>query len=222
MLNREHNLDVGGRHPVLQHGAVLEVLGAGPVRQRGEGDPGAGGVLGDVRVQAERLLLVGPVDRHPVVTVPDLATVSGVILERLPGLAVIHRLVDGEAVRLLVAELEADVGQLVLLAEAEREADVSLPVGTQQLAVPARHVVRVVQVGQVTGRVMLGGVLRVADLADLLGAGVEEGGGGGGVAMPGGRGATHRARAHRDAVSRVNKVRDALLGFVRLVIVTRV
>ena len=126
MLYREHHLDVGGRHPVLQHGAVLEVLGAGPVRQRGEGDPRAGGVLGDVRVQTERLLLIGSVDRDPVIAIPDIATISGIILEWLPGLAVIHRLVDGEAVRLLVAELETDVGQLVFLAEAEREAEVRL------------------------------------------------------------------------------------------------
>ena len=81
----------------------------------------------------------------------------------------VHRLVDGEAVRLLVAELEADVGQLVLLAEAESEADVGgLCVGAQELAVPARHVVGVVEVGEEARRVMLGRVLRVADLADLL------------------------------------------------------
>ena len=99
-------------------------------------------------IKTERLLLVGSVDRHPVVPLPNLATVPGVVLEGLPRLAMVHRLVDCQRVRLLVAELERDIRQLVFLAKGEGEGDVTLPGGCQQFTVPASHIVWVVQVCQ--------------------------------------------------------------------------
>ena len=71
--------DVGGGDPVLQDGAVLEVLCAGPAGERGEGDPGAGGLVEVVR-DAERLLLVGARDVHLLLPLERPQAVGGVIL----------------------------------------------------------------------------------------------------------------------------------------------
>ena len=71
--------DVCGGDPVLQDGAVLEVLGAGPAGERGEGDPGAGGLV-EVVGDAERLLLVGARDVHLLLPLERPQAVGGVIL----------------------------------------------------------------------------------------------------------------------------------------------
>ena len=71
--------DVGGGDPVLQDGAVLEVLCAGPAGERGEGDPGAGGLVEVVR-HAERLLLVGARDVDLLLPLERPQAVGGVIL----------------------------------------------------------------------------------------------------------------------------------------------
>ncbi len=52
------NLDVSGRHPVLQHWAVVKVVGRGASFQGAEGDPRARYGL-SVGVGAQGLLFVG-------------------------------------------------------------------------------------------------------------------------------------------------------------------
>ncbi len=96
----EHDLDVGGRHPVLQHGAVVEVIGGGSALERREADARpAQRVDVAVGVGAERLLLVDLRDdgarRFPV----HLLALTRVELKRHPRFPVVHRLVDGHGVR---------------------------------------------------------------------------------------------------------------------------
>jgi len=136
-------------HPILQNRAVLKILSTGPVCQSGECNSGPGFVLRDVGVQAQGLLLVGPVDVDPVVAVPDLPALSRVILEWLPRLAVVHGFVNSQGVGLLVAKLQGDVGKLVLLPQGQGEGDVALLVGREELTVPARHIIRIIQIGQI-------------------------------------------------------------------------
>ena len=65
------------------------------------------------------------------------------------------------------------------------------------------------------------GILSVTYFTDFLRLGVEGGGPPrGGVAVAGGRAPAGGARHHGNSVSRVDKVRNALLGFVSLVVVT--
>ena len=71
--------DICGRDPVLEDGAVLEVLRAGPAAERGEGDPGAGGLV-EVVGDAQRLLLVGPRDVHLLLALERPEAVGRVIL----------------------------------------------------------------------------------------------------------------------------------------------
>ena len=86
----EDHADVGGRHPVLQHRRVVEVVGGGPSVQRAEGDEAAAERphVG-VGVGADRLLLVLLGDDGPVGPVEHLLTLRGVELERRPGAAVV-------------------------------------------------------------------------------------------------------------------------------------
>ena len=72
-------------------------------------------------------------------------------LEWLPRLGVVHALVDDHVLGLPRAEVERDVGELVLLGQADGEAGVLAR--RQVLRLPARLVVRVVQVRQELGRV---------------------------------------------------------------------
>ena len=58
---------------------MLEVLGAGPAGERGEGDPGAGGLV-EVVGDAERLLLVGARDVHLLLALERPQEVGRVIL----------------------------------------------------------------------------------------------------------------------------------------------
>ena len=58
---------------------MLEVLGAGPAGERGEGDPGPCGLVEVVR-DAERLLLVGARDVHLLLPLERPQAVGGVIL----------------------------------------------------------------------------------------------------------------------------------------------
>lgn len=123
----ENDADVGGRHPVLQDGTVLKVEGARPALHRAESDARAGQrVQQRVGVGAEGLLLVGLCDDGPVGAAVEFATLRRVILEGLPRLAKVHALVDGQAVRLAAAELQADVSQLVFLAQRQRQRHVAV------------------------------------------------------------------------------------------------
>ncbi len=83
-------------------------------------------------------------------------------LERLPCSGVIHALVDGHGVRLSVAEVQRDVGQLVLLLERDGQADV-LP-SIHDVGLPTGDVVGVVQVGQEVGWM---GVFSLAAVAQV-------------------------------------------------------
>lgn len=156
----EHDADVGRRHPVLQHRRVVEVGGRRPALERAERDPADGrepvAARVPMAVRAPRLLLVRLRDGGPVRPPVDAAALGRVELERLPGLAVVHRLVNRDRVRLgrLRAELQADVGQLVLLAQGEGQGHVVGRRGEtlrrdERLAPPAGHVVGVAHVREV-------------------------------------------------------------------------
>jgi len=220
----EYYLQVGGRHPGLEDGAVVEVDGAGPALERAERDPRRRrpGPVEPVRVGAQGLLLVGLGDDHPVGAAVHLATLSRVELERLPRLAVVHALVNGYRVRFgrFRAELQVDVRQLVLLAQRQGERHV---VGRRQggrrvhrlrgqrLGPPARGVVRVVRVGQVGGRVAALGLRVVARVTDALGRGAR-------LAVPlGAVDAARAGRLHVTAVSGVDEVGHAPAGPVAVV-----
>ena len=74
----------------------------------------------------------------------------------------VHALVDGHGVRLRVAEVERDVGKLVLLLQRNGQAHVLS--GVHDIRLPAGHVVRVVQVRQEVGGV---GVFRLPAVAQV-------------------------------------------------------
>lgn len=211
--------DVGGGHPVLQHRRVVEVGGGRSALEGAEGDPAdraeavAAGVA--VAVGAPGLLLVRLGDGRAIRPAVDPAALRRVELKGLPGLAVVHRLVDRDRVRLggARAELQADVGQLVLLAEREGQGDV---VGRrrealradERLAAPAGDVVRVVKVGQVARGEASPGRAVVAHVA------VADAGGAAGlvghVAVAGGSaGAARGRRLDGRAEGRVHEVGDA-------------
>lgn len=121
----EYDAHVGGRHPVLQHRGDVEVGGAGAPLQRAESEARAPRAVPRqaVAVRAARLLLVGGGDAGlvgPPVHAPALTRVE---LERLPGHPVVRTLVDRHGVRSsgLRTELQADVGQFILLAERQRQ-----------------------------------------------------------------------------------------------------
>ncbi len=101
---------------------------------------------------------------RPILPSVDLAALTGVVLKGMPGLAVVHALEDGHRVRLGVAELQTNVGELVLLAQRQRDGDI-LVGAAEGLGHPAGEVVRVVQVGEVVGRVAAAVVRPVAQLA---------------------------------------------------------
>ena len=212
-LVKDHH-DVGGRHPVLQDGAVVEVVGGGPALQGAEGHPGPGQRV-DVAVglRAQGLLLVGLGDGGPRGLAVHLLAVAGVVLEGHPRLAVVHALVDAHGVGPGGAELQADVGQLVLLVQAQLERDV-LRVLHERLGHPAGQVVGVVQVRQVGGRMATLGVVGVADEAvalDLTALACA------GLAVPAGRRAARAGGYHFLAKGGVDEVRNAALGFAAVV-----
>lgn len=166
-------------------------------------------------IGASRLLLVGLGDGGAIRSAVDPTTLRRVELERLPGLAVIHGLVDRDRVRLggARAELQTDVRQLVLLAERESEGDV---VGRsrealradERLAAPAGDVVGIVEIGQVTGgeapsRCAVVAHVAVADAGGAAGLVVD-------VAVAGGpAGAARGRRFHGRAEGRVHEVGNA-------------
>lgn len=215
----EYDLDVGGRHPVLEHGAIIEVDGTGTALERAERDPRGRrpGAVEPVRVGAQGLLFVGLGDYGPVGPAVHLATLARVELERLPRLAVVHALVDGNRVRFgrLRAELQVDVRQLVLLAQRQRERHVVgrrqrgrrvHRLGGQRLRAPARRVVRVVGVGQVFGRVPAPGLRVVAHVTHAQRRGAQ-------LAVPFGTADAARAgRLHVVFVRRVHEVGYATPG----------
>ena len=60
-------------------------------------------------------------DGSPVLATVDLAALARVVLERGPGVTVVHALENGHRIGLGVAKLQTDVGQFVLLAQPQRD-----------------------------------------------------------------------------------------------------
>lgn len=98
----------------LEDGAVVEVVGAGPALQRGEGHVPAGErrdvaeVVGAVRL----LLVLAGADEAAARLLVGLLAGAAVVLVGHPGAALAGPLVDGEALRAAGVELEADVGDV--------------------------------------------------------------------------------------------------------------
>ena len=126
-------------------------------------------------VGAEGLLFVGLGDDGAIGASVEFATLRRVELERLPRLAKVHALVDGQTVGFAAAELKTQVRQFVLFAERQRQRHVVGQRGRcrrrrrggrrrrrHRLRLPARQVVDVVQVGQVGRRVATLGAVDVA------------------------------------------------------------
>ena len=90
----EDHFDVRGGHPVLKDRRVVEVSGAGPSFQSAERYPRSHGRVADeaVRVGTQGFLFVGFGDRGAVRSPVEFPALSGVELERLPSLAVVHAL----------------------------------------------------------------------------------------------------------------------------------
>lgn len=99
-----------------------------------------------------------------VLTTINLATLTGVVLEWMPGFPVIHTFEDGHRVRFCVTKLKTDVSELVFLAQAQYSCDILVRV-IERLGHPACHVVRVVQVRQIFSWVPLFVVTFVTDFA---------------------------------------------------------
>lgn len=98
----------------LQDGAVVEVVGAGPALQRGEGHVAAG-ERRDVAevIGAERLLLViAGADEAAVQLLVRLLARAAVVLVRHPRRLLAAALVDGEALRAAGVELQPHVGDV--------------------------------------------------------------------------------------------------------------
>ena len=81
----------------------------------------------------------------PILPSIDLATLTRVVLKGMPRLAVVHALEDGHTVRLGVAKLQANVGELVLLAQRQRHGYI-LVWTAKWLRHPAGQIVRIVEV----------------------------------------------------------------------------
>lgn len=75
-------------------------------------------------VRAQRLLFVLLCDCGFVWPIVHTAALRGVELIRSPGSPVVHALIDGQGLGSRRTELEADVGNLELLAERQRQGDV--------------------------------------------------------------------------------------------------
>ncbi len=211
----EDDPDIRGGHPVLQHRAVVEVVRRGPPLQRTERHPGpAVGVDVAVGVRTQRLLLVDLGDEGVRFLVVHLLAGAGVELIRDPRLAVIHAFVDGHGVRAGRAELEADVRDLVLLVQRERQGHV-LRILDERFGHPARDVVWVVEISEVGGRMPPLGVRRVADVAvsGRLPILVRRG-----LAVAAGRAAARAGGGHFLSERRVDEVRDATPGMAVLVV----
>ena len=142
----ERHPDVGGRHPVLQHGTVVEVVGRRTAFERAEGDARAA-VRIDVAVgvRAEGFLLVRLGDLPARWAVVHFAALTGVVLEGDPRLAKVDAFVDGHRVWPHGAELQTDVGELVPFAQTQGERHV-LRSSHYRLRDPAGQVVGIVQV----------------------------------------------------------------------------
>lgn len=137
----EDHSDVGDRHPVLQYGTGVEILPRRASVQRAERDKAARERVGvGVSVRAQRLLLVLLRDGGFVGPVVHATALRRVELIWSPRPAVVHALVDGQGLGPRRTELQADVGDLELLAERQREGDVERR-ALQVLRLPAGEVV---------------------------------------------------------------------------------
>ncbi|TRY91426.1 hypothetical protein DNTS_018795 [Danionella cerebrum] len=213
----EGDFDICCRDPVLQNRGVVEVVRRGSAVQRAEGDQAAGERLHvGVGVGADGFLLVLLGDGGFARLVVHLLALGRVELERHPGFPVIHGLVDGHGLGARGAELEAHVRHLELLPERQHQRHVLRELDVV-VALPAAQVVRVVQVGEVRGRVALlrvPGVAYVAVPRSLLAFLGHH-------AVPGRRRAAGAGHAHVLPKRGVHKVGDAAPG-VSVLVVARV
>ena len=116
----EHDPNVGGRHPVLQDRAGVELPRRRSTLEGDERHPGAPATRhqaaaaagGGSDVGTERLLLVGSTDYASLRTTVLLATLRRVEVERRPRTSVVGTLVDCHGVRGRRTELQADVCRL--------------------------------------------------------------------------------------------------------------
>lgn len=213
----ERHLDVGGRDPVLQDGRVVKVVRRGSAIQGAErNEPTCQRLHVCVRIRADRFLLVLLRYCRLARLVVHFLALGRVELERHPRFPIIHRLVDSHGFGSRRAELQAHVSHLKLLAEGQRQRHI-LRILHVVLRLPAREVMRVVEVRQISGWVRLLGVRGVANVAvsgsflALLGH----------HAVPGRRRAAGAGDAHVLAERGVHEVGDATSG-VAVLVVTRV
>lgn len=169
----EHNADGFGRDPVLQLGALLEVVSRRPPLQRGEGDvpPSQRRDVGELgRAEGAGLVLAPHVVRvrDPV----GVAAGGAVILIGHPLLVVVGPFEDGEGLGSWRVVEQPYVRDVEGLAEIQREVNLigELDPLEHGLRLPPRMVVVVVEIRQVLGGVGELGHVGIADLARLLGA----------------------------------------------------
>lgn len=145
----EDHFDVGGRHPVLEHRGVVEVVRRRSAVQGAEGyEPTCQRVHVCVGVRADRLLLVLLCDSCLVLPVVHLLALSRVKLKWHPRFAIVHGLVDRHGLGSGWAELQAHICDLKLFTQGQGEGDV-LRILHVVFRLPAGEVVRVVEVCQI-------------------------------------------------------------------------
>ncbi len=112
----ESHLNICGGHPVLKYGWIVKVVrGGSPVQGAKRDQPTGERVHVGVRICADGLLLVLLSDRSFTGLVEHLSTLGWVVLERHPGLSVVHRFKDSHGLWSRWAELQTHVGHLKFL-----------------------------------------------------------------------------------------------------------
>lgn len=106
----------------LQDGAVVEVVGAGPALQRGEGHVAAGERRDVAEIVGAKclLLVLAGADEAAVQLLVRLLARAAVVLVRHPRRPLAAALVDGEALRAAGVELQPHVGDVERLACGQR------------------------------------------------------------------------------------------------------
>lgn len=162
-------------------------------------------------VGASRFLFVGRGDGRLVGPSVDPSALARVELEGLPGTSVIGALVDryGIGSRRFRAELETNIGELVLLPQGEGQGDVVgrrvVGRGRQGSGSPAGDVVGIVEVGEMVRRMAAVNAGGITDAAGGIRSGVA-----GRVAEAlGATAAAHRGGRHGRAEGSVHEVGDA-------------
>lgn len=165
--------DVSGSYPLLQHRAIVKVVGAGPSFQGRKGHVAPGerrNVTEFIRAQGLLLVPSCPDEAAVCLRVGVLAG-AAVVLVRDPGPVFPCALVNGEALWAAGVELEAHIRDVKSFSQVQREVDGVgvLHAGQHGLALPPGGVGLVVVVGQEGCPVLqvgLPGVAQVTGLGD--------------------------------------------------------